>query len=160
MTDFNVISPASVKSSALETTLRSTTPKDTADLNTSTVVQNAEQAERETKKAESLEGSGLKSIVSNQDEGRTDNQQALAQKVDELNQKLDELKNYLRFEMDDDTEKMVVFIRNSETDEVIRQIPSEQFLTISKSITEFLERRQSSFEDFQFPKGLFTDERV
>ncbi len=160
MTDFNVISPAPVKPSGLETTLRSKDSKETADLNSRSAVQNIEQAERDIKKADSLEGSGLNLMVSNQDEGRIDNQQALAQKMDELNQKLDELKNYLRFEMDEDTDKMVVFIRNSETDEVIRQIPSEQFLTISKNITEFLERRQSSFEDFQFPKGLFTDERV
>ncbi|MEA1988107.1 MAG: flagellar protein FlaG, partial [Pseudomonadota bacterium] len=68
--------------------------------------------------------------------------------------------NYLRFEKDDSSEKMVIFIKNSETDEVIRQIPSQEFLTISKNITNYLEMRQQLSETVVTPPGLLTHEQA
>lgn len=77
--------------------------------------------------------------------------------LDELNMQLEKLQNYLRFEQDKDTDKVVIFIKNRETDEVIRQIPSQEFLKISKNITKFLEMQQLSNEAAP-PPGLITHE--
>lgn len=76
-----------------------------------------------------------------------------------LNAQLEKLNNYLRFEKDQDTEKMVIMIKDTETNEVIRQIPSEDFLEVSKNITDFLETRKQLAES-SFPPGLITNEKA
>ncbi|GAA5786467.1 hypothetical protein GCM10007860_05450 [Chitiniphilus shinanonensis] len=45
--------------------------------------------------------------------------------------------NSLRFSIDEDTEMVVVKVMDGETDEVIRQIPSEEVLAIAKAIDQF-----------------------
>ncbi|MEA3406323.1 MAG: flagellar protein FlaG [Pseudomonadota bacterium] len=77
-----------------------------------------------------------------------------------LNRQLEALQNYLRFEKDEDSDRMVIFIKNSETDEVIRQIPSQEFLTISKNITNYLDMRQQLSETIDFPLGMITHEKA
>lgn len=79
--------------------------------------------------------------------------------VETLNVQLEKLNNYLRFEKDDQTEKMVIMIKDTQTDEVIRQIPSEDFLNLSKNISEYLEAQKQLKQD-SFPPGLITDETV
>ncbi|QKI89559.1 flagellar protein FlaG [Thiomicrorhabdus xiamenensis] len=87
-----------------------------------------------------------------------------SQKVDanleRINQQLEKLQNYLRFEKDESSQKMVIIIKNNETDEVIRQIPSEAFLNISKNISDYLALQKQNSETSQFPTGLLTDEQA
>jgi flagellar protein FlaG len=52
----------------------------------------------------------------------------LEQAVESLNQALQDIKRELRFSVDDDTGRMIVKVINADTDEVVRQIPSEQLL--------------------------------
>ncbi|MBD3726304.1 MAG: flagellar protein FlaG [Moraxella osloensis] len=80
--------------------------------------------------------------------------------VEQLNQQLERLKNYLRFEKDEEADRMVIFIKNAETGEVIRQIPSQEFLTISKNISRYLEMRQQSPQSVAMPIGLITNEKA
>ncbi|QCU90461.1 flagellar protein FlaG [Thiomicrorhabdus sediminis] len=75
-----------------------------------------------------------------------------------LNEQLQTLQSYLLFEKDEDTEKMVFFIKNTETDEVLRQVPSQELLTISKNITDYLEMVNQSSRDTLPPVGLLTDQ--
>lgn len=75
-----------------------------------------------------------------------------------INGQLQSLQSYLQFERDEDTNKMVFFIKNVETDEVIRQIPSEEFLAISKNISKYLEMAQQSNTKTPAPAGLITNE--
>ena len=77
-----------------------------------------------------------------------------------LNLKLEQMKSHLRFERDEDTEQMVVFIKNSDTGEVIRQIPSSEFLQISKNITQYLEVQQELSEKIVMPTGLFANAKA
>ena len=77
-----------------------------------------------------------------------------------LNTQLQKLQNYLKFERNEDTDKMVIFIKDSETDEVIRQIPTEDFLNISKSITQYLEMNNQVSDKVSPPIGMFTNETV
>jgi flagellar protein FlaG len=52
----------------------------------------------------------------------------LEKAVENLNQALQDIKRELRFSVDDDTGRMIVKVINADTDEVVRQIPSEQLL--------------------------------
>lgn len=53
----------------------------------------------------------------------------------------------LRFEVDPDSGQTKVLVKNIETDEVIRQIPSETFLKIAKNIDEYLTNESSTEYD-------------
>lgn len=75
-----------------------------------------------------------------------------------LNTELKQLQNYMKFERDKDSQNMVVFIKDSKTDELIRQIPTQEFLNISKSITQFLEMQKQSSEKISPPVGMLTNE--
>lgn len=86
--------------------------------------------------------------------------QGMENLLENLNQQLEKFNNYLRFEKDEGSDRMVIFIKNGETGEVIRQIPSEEFLAISKNIKQFLEMRQQPLEQMAMPVGLITDEKA
>lgn len=60
----------------------------------------------------------------------------LQQAVSELNQHIQNIERDLFFSVDDSSGRTVVRVVNSETEEVIRQIPSEEVLRISRSIHE------------------------
>ncbi len=77
-----------------------------------------------------------------------------------LNTQLKQLQNYMKFTRDESTDKMVIFIKDSETDEILRQIPTQEFLAISKSISQYIEMRQQNSEKFMPPVGMFTNETV
>ena len=54
--------------------------------------------------------------------------------VESINRRLEQSVNNLRFSVDDDTGKVVVKVLDTATDQVIRQIPSEEALAISRSL--------------------------
>lgn len=78
----------------------------------------------------------------------------------DLNSQMQKFQNYLKFERNEDANKMVIFIKDTETDEVIRQIPTENFLNISKSISQYLEMNNQTSEKVSPPVGMFTNETV
>lgn len=62
-------------------------------------------------------------------------QQDLTQTVEQINEALQMFSsNSLEFSVDDDTESVVVKVVDKETQEVIRQIPSEEVLNIAKAL--------------------------
>lgn len=63
----------------------------------------------------------------------------LMEAVAKLNDHLQNVQRDLHFSIDDASGKTVVRVVNSETDEVVRQIPSEEVLRISQIIKEQLE---------------------
>ena len=69
----------------------------------------------------------------------------LPEMVEELNTKLQEMQRGLRFSVDDSSGRIVVKVIDLDTDEVIRQIPSEEMLSIIRNV--------SSSENF-----IFSDE--
>lgn len=62
--------------------------------------------------------------------------QQLADTLDHLNQRLRDYNTNLQFEVDDKYQEMVVRIVDRETQEVVRQIPSEQALALAKFFEE------------------------
>ncbi|MBS1186262.1 MAG: flagellar protein FlaG [Burkholderiaceae bacterium] len=62
------------------------------------------------------------------------------QAVDTINQSMNALSRGLQFSVDKDSQRTVVKIVDQQTDEVIRQIPSEEALAIAKSLDQALGR--------------------
>lgn len=60
----------------------------------------------------------------------------LKEAVESLNQSLQTIRRELRFSVDDDTGRMIVRVINADTDEVVRQIPSEQLLNAVRHLQE------------------------
>lgn len=60
--------------------------------------------------------------------------QALSAAVDKLNEMLNGKRQLLTFQVDDDAGEMVIRVVDSQTDEVIRQIPSEEALKFAQYV--------------------------
>ncbi len=56
--------------------------------------------------------------------------------AERLNGRMQEMQRSLRFSVDDDSGRVVVKVMDKNTDEVIRQIPSEQMLAMMKHIND------------------------
>jgi len=59
---------------------------------------------------------------------------ALNETVSRLNEAVQVVKRDLQFRVDDESGRTVITVLDSETEEVIRQIPPEQVLTLAKNI--------------------------
>lgn len=57
--------------------------------------------------------------------------------VDSVNKSLQQSNRMLEFSIDEETSRTIVKLMDSETGEVVRQIPSEEMLAISRSIDQF-----------------------
>jgi flagellar protein FlaG len=64
--------------------------------------------------------------------------------VSELNEAILGVRRELKFSIDEDSGRAVVQVMDSETGEMIRQLPSEEVLAVSRHIREVLESSQSS----------------
>ena len=63
----------------------------------------------------------------------------LQQAVAQLNQHVQQIQRDLLFSVDDSSGRTVVRVVNSETEEVVRQMPSEEVLRISRNIQDQLD---------------------
>lgn len=152
MADLNVIQPNNLETISVGRTPKSLTSSEGSQLDKSARSQKNEAVAADIKTLTSpevndLTNSGLNDVELN---GLMDN----------INVQLKTLNSYLRFEKDEETDRMVILIKNGETDEVIRQIPSQEFLTISKNITNFLEMSRQLSEKMAPPLGLITHEKA
>jgi flagellar protein FlaG len=64
--------------------------------------------------------------------------------VSELNDAILGVRRELKFSIDEDSGRAVVQVMDSETGEMIRQLPSEEILAVSRHIREVLESSQSN----------------
>ena len=76
-------------------------------------------------------------------------QKALEKVVSQLNAYIQNTQRDVDFSVDDATGRVVVKVIDSESEEVIRQIPSEEMLAISRHLIESLETEQ--------PKGFLIE---
>ena len=76
-------------------------------------------------------------------------QEALEKVVSQLNAYIQNTQRDVDFSVDDSTGRVVVRVIDSSTEEVIRQIPSEEMLAISRHLVESLETEQ--------PKGFLIE---
>lgn len=59
--------------------------------------------------------------------------------VTKVNDALSESGSSLQFQLDQDAHKMVLYLKDSKTGEVLRQFPDKEALQISQQITEYLD---------------------
>lgn len=64
-------------------------------------------------------------------------QDDLLQAVSDVNELFQASSRSLEFNIDEDSQQMVIQIKDSQTKEVIRQIPSEEVLKLAKHLDEF-----------------------
>jgi flagellar protein FlaG len=76
-------------------------------------------------------------------------QEALEKVVSQLNAYIQNTQRDIDFSVDDATGRVVVKVIDSESEKVIRQIPSEEMLAISRHLLESLESEQ--------PKGFLIE---
>lgn len=76
-------------------------------------------------------------------------QEALEKVVSQLNAYIQNTQRDVDFSVDDSTGRVVVRVIDSESEQVIRQIPSEEMLAISRHLVESLETEQ--------PKGFLIE---
>lgn len=69
-------------------------------------------------------------------EQTTRTEQTVNDALNKVNDSMQAWATGIRFEMDDDTEQMVVKLVNNETGDVIRQVPSEAMLKVAKMIIQ------------------------
>lgn len=135
----------------------------TSDVNSVTQGQAVEQQSLKTEKqqfsSEVVDSYSTNAFqADNTVEQISEDKERLTRLMDELNNKIEESKSYLRFEWADNYDQLVITIKDSNTEEVIRQIPSNEFLAISQNITQFLEMQQKPSSKAAMPSGLFANE--
>jgi flagellar protein FlaG len=91
--------------------------------------------------------------------------------IDSLNQSLSMNTASLRFKIDKEADRVVIQVVDSETGELIRQIPSDEMLSISKRLGEYLasihSKGESSHQSIEpnlsskdEAKGVLVDRRI
>ena len=81
---------------------------------------------------------------------RADNGASIAQTLNDVSQSVQSISRKLEFRIDDNSGRTVITVRDSDTQEVIRQIPSEQLLDVAARIEEIkLERNTDSSVEAQ-----------
>lgn len=66
--------------------------------------------------------------------------QDVSRRVDELNDLTQSIRRTLQFQVDEDTGSTVITVKDTESGEVIRQIPSEELLALTRRMTEISEK--------------------
>jgi len=69
--------------------------------------------------------------------GRGGTPQGVADAFDEINSTMEAWNTGMRFEIDEDTQQLVVSVIDTNSGEVLRQIPSEEVLHVAKMIAQF-----------------------
>lgn len=76
-----------------------------------------------------------------QEAAREVNSEKLQETVREMNQKVQNLRRNLQFSIDDQSGRTVIKVIDSETHEVLRQIPSEEILNVAHRLMELNEEQ-------------------
>ena len=84
----------------------------------------------ETNKANRRDETSLKQ------ENTASDKDSLPEMVEALNAKMQQMQRGLRFSVDDSSGRIIVKVMDLDTEELIRQIPSEEALRIMRSVSE------------------------
>jgi flagellar protein FlaG len=111
-----------------------------SSLNTVAVEQDISQTGRNERAAETEKNAfkpqeEIQSKAAAQEAKEVPEEQVVAM-VDTLNEYMDELQTDLGFSIHDKTNQVIVSVTNRKTDELIRQIPAEELVTIREKMAE------------------------
>lgn len=65
------------------------------------------------------------------------NQQKIEEAVDKMNRQIQQLSREIQFSVDKSTDRVVIRVIDRQTNEVIRQIPSEEILNLAEHLGKF-----------------------
>jgi flagellar protein FlaG len=74
---------------------------------------------------------------------RSTSEESIAQALSDVSDAVQSISRRLEFRIDDNSGRTVITVRDSETQEVIRQIPSEQLLDVAARIEEIKQDRNT-----------------
>lgn len=83
------------------------------------------------------------SLVPPTKESEDDNQAKISQAVAEINEFVQNIQRSVHFSVDDESGKTVIRVVDRETNELIRQIPTEEVLNIARSLEEQITANKS-----------------
>lgn len=88
-------------------------------------------------KTEDIKESKLSNVVSLPEEKSQEKKEPKTEKlVEALNDYMDMLQTTLGFSIDDNDHDVIITVKNRETDEIVRQIPSEELVQIQEKMEE------------------------
>ena len=64
--------------------------------------------------------------------------------VTELNSSIQSVQRNLKFSVDKELDKIIINVTDKKTEEIVRQIPSEDFLELARNLQDMVESRDSS----------------
>ena len=105
----------------------------------STVAQNKEQPEIATQETRKLAGDStgqLQQPVEESSQAQTLTRDEINELTDKLNEFVDSKKRNLSFSVDEDSNNTIIKVLDSETQEVIRQFPSEEAVKLAKYLED------------------------
>jgi len=91
----------------------------------------------ETTQATQVSAAVSSSGVKESGHGATD--QALADAIDKLNSKVQNLNRNLEFSLDEESGKVLVKVVDAQTHEILRQIPSEEAVELARRIEQYMQ---------------------
>ncbi|UII55609.1 flagellar protein FlaG [Cytobacillus spongiae] len=77
------------------------------------------------------------SILPSNQEETIDNKEKISAQIDSMNKMFELNMTSLKFNLHEDTDRYYVEVRNQDTQEVIKEIPSKEFLDLMARIAEF-----------------------
>ena len=89
-------------------------------------------------------------------------EEELDETISQLNDSLQNVQRNLEFSIDKDVGRIVINVKDKVTDEVVRQIPSEDFLELARNLQELNEKLSDSGESGsqQATEGVFLKTNV
>jgi len=124
MSDLNVVTPSSAYTGARQESIIDETVKPHA------VQPNIDSMVNEV---DNVEATGDKDVQ----EGKAElTPKEMTETLDEMNGFLQDMKRNLSFSLDEQSGQSVIIVKDSETEEVIRQIPSEELVVLRKKMDD------------------------
>lgn len=94
------------------------------------------------------------SAIQSTDKNQTANKPDVHDVIKEMNHAVQNVRRELEFSVDNDSGRTVVKVMNSETGEVIRQLPTEEALAVARKLEEYMETRGSVGADGKSQDGV------
>jgi len=93
-------------------------------------------------------------------QSESDKKQTITQSVNDLNHQLQSVSRKLEFRIDEDSGRTVITVRESGSKDVIRQIPSEQVLEVSRRLKDLESNARFSEENGTSATGILFTSRT
>jgi flagellar protein FlaG len=74
--------------------------------------------------------------TSSSEKESTDTEQDITDTIDEMNRFLESMKRNISFSIDEESGQSIILVKDSENDQIIRQLPSEELIVLRKKMDD------------------------